>query len=109
MIDIETYRCRIGSFSQKVSLGKYLNRVEYFDKSGRRILRVAGISVKIILGVFLLISRLNLPQGGQVDPVHHRVLHVQSSSVRVVYPGVWKDKDSEYLHFVRRGGKKRYF
>ena len=63
--------------------------------------------MKIILGVFLLISSLNLPQGGQVDPVHHRVLmlHVQSSSVREVCPGAWIDKDSEHLHFVRRGKK----
>ena len=108
MIDLETYRCRIGSFSQSNRSRKYVFRGEFY-KSSKRILMEIRTKTRILLGLFLLLGSLttNLGKAEQVNLVHHGKLHVQPCPGKIGGYGVWNMQSSEYIFMVRRG-KKRY-
>ena len=106
MIDIETYRYRIGSFSQSNRPRKCLCKGELYKKS-RRILMDIGAKTRILLGLFLLLGTLitNLGKAEQVNLVHHGDLHVQPCPVKIGGDGVWNMQGSEHIFMVRRGKK----
>ena len=82
MIDINTYRSRIGQFSQKIKNRKYLYRPEYpykywwnQDTSGQHACKTTKVILKICLILVLLCGSSSSPgqlgqsltQGGQLD------------------------------------------
>ena len=84
MVDISTYRSRIGQFSQKISPRKYLYRREYYyklswkeNKSGKILLSATESFLKIGLLLVLLSGSFKIsyptcqvvPAGGQVPAV----------------------------------------
>ena len=93
MIDIETYRFRIGSFSQSNRPRKYLVNQEYFNN--RRILKGVGVKIKIILGLFLLLGSLT------TDLARVRT----SCPAKIGGDGVWNMQRSEHNYMVRKGKK----
>ena len=113
MIDINMYRCRIGSFIQKIGNRKYLYRKEYHyrnswneNQAGKNILTTTKIAMKVVL-IFVLLSGswgTAPPEAGVGDALHgcEHFHHGYSGQVENV---AW---DTERVCYFRRGKRASF-
>ena len=113
MIDINSYRSRIGQFSQKISLRKYLYRREFYYKNswdennaGKNAFLVTKSILKIILIIVLLSGSSDLATSGAVAVGQVcQPLHVGGGQYHAVHGGAAGEGycDLQQLIFLRKG------
>ena len=96
MIDISTYRCRIGTFTQlfRIKKSRFINRFDrvYQDSSGNQALKCLQNLMKFILLVIFISSCSNEVNTAQLSDLHghvtgHARVHVPGQSGKLLQEG----------------------
>ena len=105
MIAIDVYRCRIGTFYQKVKLRCKASSINRFDKKHMKniypcmkILKYLQTLLKILLVMGMVLACDSHEQGTQIPQVHGHAVHYQGHRLYLSVKGLSNNSNSQDCH-----------